>query len=319
MRAHALLPSAVVLVATLACDGSQTTDPSATQPSVAAASLALGEHGGGPPGSVVFYSRRGGTLAKIYTMNADGSDVTQVTFGPGNDLWPDISTNGRYIAFASNRSGNNEIYVLDLADGTLTNVSNSTADDNWPRWSPNGRQLAFHSNRAGNYDIYVVDADGGNLHAVTTDPALDQWPDWSPNGKRLAFRRANDVYVADARGTEQDVERLTFLPATIDQMPAWSPDGQRIAFMSLREGYCAIFLMNADGSAQTNLTPKGTTDPASAWCSRAPAWSRDGRILFMSLRPSTNGDVELFSMADDGTDLVRLTTSAGEDGGPRAN
>jgi Tol biopolymer transport system component len=100
-------------------------------------------------------------------------------------------------------------------------------------------------------------------------------------------------------------------------MPAWSPDGQRIAFMSLREGYCAVFLMNADGSNQTNLTPKGANDPASAWCSRAPSWSRNGRIYFMSFRPSTSGDVEVFSMADDGTNLVRLTTSAGEDGGPR--
>src|SRR5829696_1701420 len=132
MRSHSLLPSAVALVATLACDGGQTTDPSTIQTSLAAASLALGEHGGGPPGSVVFYSRRGGTLAKIYTMSADGSDVTPVTSGPGNDLWPDLSTNGRYIAFASTRSGNSEIYVLDLADGTLTNVSNSSADDSWP-------------------------------------------------------------------------------------------------------------------------------------------------------------------------------------------
>lgn len=318
MRVHSVLRLAAVVTAAVACDGRPAAGPTApTAPPVDAA-FGIGQHGGGPPGSVVFYSRRGGTLAKIYTMNADGSDVTAVTNSPGNDLWPDLSTNGRYVAFASNRSGNNEIYVLDLRDGTLTNVSNSPADDNWPRWSPNGQEIAFHSNRAGNYDIFVVNADGSGLRAVTTGAALDQWPDWSPNGKRLAFRRDNDVYVADADGAEQNVERLTFLPATIDQMPAWSPDGRRIAFMSLRDGYCAVFLMNADGSNQTNLTPKGPNDAASAWCSRAPSWSRNGRIQFMSLRPSTNGDVELFSMADDGTDLVRLTNSAGEDGGPRA-
>jgi TolB protein len=315
MRVHSFFGTAVFVAAAVACDGRQTTGPDALTLDAGAA-LGVGQHGGGPPGSVVFYSRRGGT-AKIYTMNADGSDVTQVTSGPGNDLYPDISTNGRYVAFASNRTGNFEIYVLDLRDGTLTNVSNSTAEDMWPRWSPNGHQLAFHSNRAGNFDIFVVNADGSGLRAVTTDVALDQWADWSPNGQRLAFRRGTDIYVADAGGVEQNVERLTFLPATVDQMPAWSPDGQRIAFMSAREGYCAVFLMNADGSNQTNLTPKAPNDPASSWCSRAPSWSRNGRIHFMSFRPSTNGDVELFSMADDGTDLIRLTTSAGEDGGPR--
>jgi len=67
-----------------------------------------------------------------------------------------------------------------------------------------------------------------------------------------------------------------------------------------------------------NLTPKDPADPSSAWCSRAPAWSRNGqRLYFMSMRPSTSGDVELFSMAPDGSALVRLTYSSGEDGGPR--
>jgi Tol biopolymer transport system component len=317
MRVHSLFLTAAAIGGAVACDGRQLAGPAALTTPTAGAAFGVGEHGGGPPGSVVFYSRRGGTLAKLYTMNADGSDVTQITSGPGNDLWPDLSANGRYVAFMSTRSGNNEIYVLDLRDGTLTNVSNSSADDSWPRWSPNGREIAFHSNRAGNYDIFVVNADGSKLRAVTTDAALDQWPDWSPDGKRLAFRRGNDIYVADADGEEQNLERLTFLPATIDQMPAWSPDGQRIAFMSLREGYPAVFLMNADGSNQTNLTPKGANDPVASWSSRAPSWSRNGMIYFMSFRPSTNGDVEIFSMADDGTNLVRRTTSAGEDGGPR--
>jgi Tol biopolymer transport system component len=169
----------------------------------------------------------------------------------------------------------------------------------------------------GNYDIYVVNGDGSDLHAITTNSALDQWPDWSPDGQQIAFRRGNDVYVADASGTEKNVQRLTFFPTAINQMATWSPDGRRIAFMSLREGYCAVFLMNADGSDPANLTPKDAA-PASSWCSRAPSWSRNGRIYFMSFRTVTNGDVEIFSMADDGSDLTRLTTSAGEDGGPEA-
>lgn len=318
MLSRPVLSTSAFMVLAMACDGRQPQGPAAPTAAPSRAAAEIGTHGGGPPGGVVFYSRRGGSLAKVYTMNADGSDVRQVTDGPGNDVWPDISPNGNYVAFASNRSGNNEIYVLDLRDGTLTNVSNSPADDSWPRWSPNGSEIAFHSNRAGNYDLFVVNADGTGLRALTTDAALDQWPDWSPNGKQLAFRRGNDVYIADAYGVEQSVRRLTFLPATIDQMPAWSPNGRQIAFMSLRDGYCAVFLMDADGSNQANLTPKGANDSAASWCSRAPSWSRSGRIYFMSFRVPTGGDVELFSMAADGSDLTRLTTSAGEDGGPRA-
>jgi TolB protein len=166
-----------------------------------------------------------------------------------------------------------------------------------------------------------VSADGTGLRRVTNNSLLDQWPDWSPNGKEIAFRRGVDVYAIDANGEELNPRRLTNLP-TIDQMPAWSPNGQQIAFMSLREGYCAVFLMSAEGDTPehpaVNLTPKTPGDANSAWCSRAPSWARNGRqIYFQSFRPSTGGDVELFVMNADGSGLQRLTVSAGEDGGPR--
>ena len=314
-RSTSLVLAGLGLLTLSACDG-RTDTMSVTEPAVAGASAAV-RGDGGPPASVVFYSRRGGA-AKIFAMDPDGGDVRQLTSGPGNDIWPDLSRNGKRVAFASDRSGNNEIYVLDLRTGALVNVSQSSADDNWPRWSPNGRELVFHSNRAGNYDLYVVDVDDGSLRQVTNATALDQWADWSPNGKQLAFRRGMDVYLADADGLEQNVVQLTFTPTVLDQMPVWSPNGKQLAYMSFAAGYCSVFLMDTDGGNAVNLTPKDPADPSSAWCSRAPAWSRNGqRIYFMSLRPSTSGDVELFSMAPDGSALVRLTYSPGEDGGPR--
>jgi Tol biopolymer transport system component len=80
--------------------------------------------------------------------------------------------------------------------------------------------------------------------------------------------------------------------------------------------------MSAEGDTEeqpaVNLTPKDPADPNSAWLSRAPAWSRNGQqIYFMSFRPSTSGDVEIFVMNADGTEQTRLTFEAGEDGGPQ--
>ncbi|PYP94595.1 MAG: hypothetical protein DMD38_15360 [Gemmatimonadetes bacterium] len=312
----------VVPLAMLACDRPA---PVALQSLSLSAQFGVapldGSAGGGGPGRIVFHSARDGT-PQIFRMNPDGGEQQAITEGPGNAVWPDISRNGRLIAFASNRSGNNEIYVLDLSDGTLVNVSASSADDNWPRWSPNGHRLVFHSNRDGDYNIYTVNADGTDLRRVTNDAALDQWPDWSPNGKQIAFRRGTDVYVADADGEEENVRQLTIAPA-LDQMAAWSPNGKQIAFMSVRDGYPSVFLMSAEGETAENpainLTPKDATDAASAWLSRAPSWSKDGRqIYFMSFRPSTGGDVELFVMNADGSDVRRLTEAVGEDGGPRS-
>jgi len=67
------------------------------------------------------------------------------------------------------------------------------------------------------------------------------------------------------------------IPAFLDQQPVWSPDGTRIAFASLRamDGFDnRIYVMNADGSGITNLTP--TTDG-----NTCPTWSPDGtRIAY---------------------------------------
>jgi hypothetical protein len=61
MRVHSFLWTAVVVAAAVACDGREATGPATLTPSNDGVAFGIGEHGGGPPGSVVFYSRRGGT------------------------------------------------------------------------------------------------------------------------------------------------------------------------------------------------------------------------------------------------------------------
>lgn len=281
---------------------------------VAAAVNVVSAQGRGIPGGVAFYSSRDGN-PEIYAMDADGENQTRITYHPASDTDPAISPDGRDIVFTSNRTGNNDIYIVDARGGAPVNLTNDPANDGWARWSPDGRYIVFHSNRAsGNFDIYVMDRDGGAVTRLTDDAGLEQFADWSPNGKAIAFRRNTDVYVLDL--TTGDAARLTNAPG-LNQMPAWSPNGQEIVFMSSREGYPSVFRMNADGSDQVNLTPKGLMDSPSEWLSRAPAWSTNGReIYFMSFRPSTAGDQEVFVMSRDGSGVQRLTFATGVDGSP---
>src|SRR5688572_1052353 len=276
----------------------------------------------GPSGSVTFHSQRDGNF-NIYRMNLDDLEQIRITDDTAADTQPDLSPNGQQIVFVSNRltptnlEGDTEIFVMsaDGSDVRQLTSNGASAVEGWPRWSPNGRQIAFHSNRTGNYEIYIINADGMGETRVTTYSGVDQFPEWSPSGRQLAIRRDHDVYVIDAADGENPARLTTHM--ALDQMAAWSPNGKQLAFMSLREGYCSVFLMNADGSEQANLTPKDPADPASAWCSRAPSWSTNGQqILFMSFRPSTGGDAEVFVMNADGSGQTRLTFTRGEDGIP---
>lgn len=277
----------------------------------------IGEHGGGRPWSVAVGSRRDGGPPEIWVMHADGSDAVQLTNSPGAvaaNGQPDWSPNGQHIVFMSTRTGDAEIFVMSADGAEPTNLTNHPATDQAPVWSPNGKQVAFQSNRDGDFELYVLDVRSGELTQLTDHAGVDQFPDWSPDGKSIAFQRDGDVHVLDLRTGE--IRRLTFTPQ-MEDMPTWSPDGRQIAFMSQRDGYPSIYVMDADGEHQVNLTPRpiGATGWQSAW----PGWSKNGQhIYFQGTRPETGGDVEIFVMDAEGGVPTRVTVATGIDSAPVA-
>src|SRR5687767_14502448 len=278
-------------------------------------SINLAGQGRGVPGRVAFFTARDGNN-EIYVMDWDGRRPLRITNDAASDVDPDVSPDGRDIIFTSNRTGNNDIHVVGSRGGVPVNLTNNSANDGWARWAPDGEHIVFHSNRDGNFELYVMASDGGDQMRLTNYPGVDQFPEWSPDGQQIAFRRDVDIYVLDVASGQ--TRRLTDAPP-LNQMASWAPSGKELAFMSQRAGYISVFLMNADGSDQRNLTPKDPRDSDSDWISRAPSWSTNGRqIYFMSSRPSTGLDMEIFIVNSDGTGATRLTSTIGMDGSPRS-
>jgi Tol biopolymer transport system component len=114
----------------------------------------------------------------------------------------------------------------------------------------------------------------------------------------------------NADGSDQ--VQLTFEEAFESSLaPSWSPDGSQIAFTSDREVDWEIFIMNADGSGQTNITGP---NQSLSYDDKNPDWSPDGtRIVFEGVR---EGAWEILTADPDGTDEVNLTA---EDDPPWTN
>jgi len=133
-----------------------------------------------------------------------------------------------------------------------------SSGDKWtPAWSPDGTRISFTGwlRRGERPSVYVVSADGSDLKSL----GLGALPEWSPDGSRIAFVDYGDTgsygEIVSINPDGTDPRPLTRTGSdTVPAGLAWSPDGRRIAFSSSHDGDDEIYVVNADGTGQTQLT-----------------------------------------------------------------
>ncbi len=124
-----------------------------------------------------------------------GSTTTQAAHAVTNEKQAieglALSHDGKWLAFDSNRSGNQDVFRVafngSVAVGDPIALTTNPSADYEPRWSPNDDEIVFYSRRFGTRDVFTVKADGRDEHRVTDMPGQEFYPDWSPNGKSLVF------------------------------------------------------------------------------------------------------------------------------------
>lgn len=215
---------------------------------------------------------------ELYTMNADGSHVRQLTFNEVDDDDPAWSPDRKRVAFQrdvnpavgpDNRDW--DIFSMKVAGGRPRNLTDNPAQDGSPNWSPDGRRIVFDSSRdaaAGtpeeNIEIYTMRSDGSRVRRLTYSEGFEGQPNWSPDGRRISFQGYRDDHLeiwtmrADGRHQRQVTRGADAFGS------AWAPDGRLIAHSSFDTP--DIFTVRLDGSGSLNLTD----DPAAF--DFAPDW-----------------------------------------------
>src|SRR5262245_17046504 len=157
-----------------------------------AAPIRLARHPDYHAGKVAF-----SYLGDIWIANEDGTNVVRLTDNRAREIYPRFSPDGRWIAFSSNRYGNNDVFVIPAAGGAPKRLTFHSGNDEVVGWSRDSQRVLF---RAAHGDgafpnvatLYQIAVTGGQEQALPVDWGF--WGTYSPDGTSLVFNRHPAVW-----------------------------------------------------------------------------------------------------------------------------
>ena len=188
---------------------------------------------------VTFVSFRDDDRGEIYVLaTSAGVNPVRVTDNQFLDASPAWSPDGQWIAFISDRSGQQNVWLM-AADGTAARQITALDHADAPRWSPDAHSIAFASDDTGSgfASLWVVDIDSGNVTLLLrpdgSSPQADLWPcDWSYDGRHLLHETTTWTQDAlgwsiassalDAIDTASPAERIRVVEGGINMAASWA-------------------------------------------------------------------------------------------------
>ncbi|HTL05235.1 MAG TPA: PDZ domain-containing protein [Gemmatimonadales bacterium] len=183
----------------------------------------------------------------LWIVGREGGEARRLTSTPAVESDPQLSPDGRWLAFTSNRSGNPDVYVMPVEGGDPRRLTWHPSPDQARGWSPDGKSVLFASGRntapAAFARLWTVPAEGGLERLLPAPMAIRG--SYAPDGKRLVYDRVSrwDIEFRNYRGGQNtpltilDLASLeeTRLPnqRTADTQPVWV--GNTVYFLSDRD------------------------------------------------------------------------------------
>jgi len=243
----------------------------------------------------------------IYRMNADGSNLRQISSGEGVTTCSFIAPDGESVIYASTHLGGKacppkpdmsqgyvwplyqsyDIFSADPEGGNLERLTHTPGYDAEAVYSPLGDKIVFTSVRTGDLELFLMNPDGTGVEQLTDEPGYDGGAFFSRDGKWIVWRASRPT-------GEQLTDYRSLLARGL-----------------VRPSRLEIYMMNLKEREPIQLTDNGAAN-------FGPYWHPDGRhVIFVSNTADPQGrDFDLY-LIDVGTrEIERVTRFPGFDGFP---
>ena len=222
--------------------------------------------------------RTGGPGRRQFTW-FDRTGRTLDTLGDLDDAgpnYPNLSPDGKRVAFDRQISNNRDIWIGDVARGALTRFTSDAAIDATPVWSSDGNTVIFRSLRSGSVDLFQKPATRDGAESVLLESGAAKVPcDSSHDGRFLLFSASDpttryDLWVMPMFG---DRKPFPYVRTAFDERQAqFSPDDRLVAYQSDESGQLEVYVRPFPGP--------GRAEKVSIAGGASPRWRADGRELY---------------------------------------
>jgi len=251
-----------------------------------------------------------------YAFAQNAAQTLAYQFSHAASMDPTFSPDGKEMIYIMVIAGKEQLMRRAVDGSYVRQLTTDAANHEDPAWSPDGKHVAFVLIKGDREQIHLMDPDGSGVERLTPLDVKTIHPSWSPDSRSIAYCTDDDLAPPKKNPSEiYSIDLATrkiapLISGGVNTYPVWSPDGKKIAFRRmLGETNSEIFIANADGSDDRNITNNPAFD---GW----PAWSPAGtKIAFASNRGNQN--YQIYTMNPDGSGVQLVAGTEGRGTAPK--